>query len=324
MRNIDISQIVYTPSEIGALSRDAIHERIVAAKRGYGLPFPIDYVSDDLNQVAPGDLLTITGRPGNGKTHLMKWWARKRAEHLAAIGEYNRIVVYVTYEQHIEDLNNFDLAADTNISITKIARNEITPDELAILDAANVRRHALPLWSIGHSSQRRGKRPKMTIDTLEEALHKIQNWDGENGFLIDSLFIDYLQRIPYKGESKTVGMSANLDSIKDLALALVSPVVLGVQAKQGVDSYEDQIPGISDGQWTDNIRQTSDFNLAIARPAVYRKDGESFYDVTVNGFLQMIMVIWKQKLGVANKHHWISCDPRYNKIYGAEEIITKL
>jgi replicative DNA helicase len=322
MRNIDVSQIVYTPAEIGALSTDARRERLEAAKRGYGLPFPIDYVAADLNPIAPGDLCTITGRPGNGKTHNMKWWARERAFQLAGMGETNRIVIYVTYEQHIEDLNMFDLAAMTGISITTMARNECTPAELKMLDDADVERHKLPLWSIGHSSQRRGKRPKMTVDVLEDALHKIQTWDGDEGFLIDSIFIDYLQRIPYTGESKNVGISNNLDQIKDMGLATVSPVVLGVQAKQAVDNYDTQIPGISDGQWTDNIRQTSDVNIALARPAVYCKDGDIFYKTVVDGFTQMLMVIWKQKLGVANKYHWITCDPRYNTITGAKTTTT--
>ena len=324
MRNIDVSQIVYTPAEIGALSTDARREQLEAVKRGFGLPFPLDYVAADLNPVSPGRLVTITGRPGNGKTHFMKWWARERAAQLAKLGETNRIVVFITYEQHIEELNMFDLSAMTGVSITAMDRNECTPDELKMLDDADVERHKLPLWSIGHSSQRRGKRPKMTVDVLEDALHKIQDWDGENGYLIDSVFIDYLQRMPYTGETKTVGISKNLDNIKDMALAVVAPVVLGVQAKQAVDNYPEgtQIPGISDGQWTDNIRQTSDVNIALARPAVYCKDGDIFHKVIVDGFLQMLMVIWKQKLGKANIDHWITCDPRYNKITGAKTTTT--
>jgi replicative DNA helicase len=322
----EIKQIVYTPAEIGALSKLSIRERLKAKKNGYGLPFPIDYVAKDLNQLAPGDLLTVTGRPGNGKTHLMKWWARKRAEQLAEMEEHNRVVVYVTYEQHIEDLNNFDLADMTGINLTSIARCEITDADIELLDAANVRRHALPLWSIGHSANRRGRRPKMTVDVLADALHGVQTWTGdENGYLIDSVFIDYLQRMPYNGrESKAVGISDNLDEIKDLAFAIVAPIVVGVQAKREVDKYDVQVPGPDDGQWTSNIEQTSDVNIAVARPSKYRHDGETFGSVVVEGFQQMVMVIWKQKLGIDNERHWIMCDPRYNRVSGAQERVTSL
>jgi len=318
-----IKQIVYTPVEIGSLSKASIHERLQFEKEGWGLPFPIDYIAADLNPIAPGDLLTITGRPGNGKTHLMKWWARLRAEYLATIPNNNRVVVFCTYEQHIEDLNNFDLAAMTGVSLTSMARNEITTEQLAQLDAANVLRHALPLWSIGHSAMRRGRRPRMTIDRLADALHNIQTWTGDNdGFLIDSIFVDYLQRIPYKGENKVVGVSNNLDELKDLALALVAPLVPGVQARREVDNYSEQIPTLSDGQWTSNIEQASDANLSVVRPAQYRREGELFGSTPVTGFQQMLITIWKQKLGVANKPHWVMCDPRYNQITAAQKRTT--
>jgi replicative DNA helicase len=172
---------------------------------------------------------------------------------------------------------------------------------------ANVRRISDPLWFIGHSISREGRRPIISMDHLPASLMAIVDWQGvDNKFRIDSIFFDYLQRAPYNGrESKTVGISENLDALKNLAFFTKSKVICGVQAKTEVDKRDDPTPGMEDGQWT---------VITLVRPAKYRNEGEQFADITTRGIMQMRVTVAKQKMGDSNFDVWVDFDPRYNEL----------
>jgi replicative DNA helicase len=149
--------------------------------------------------------------------------------------------------------------------------------------------------------------------TLENIGATIRKMEDEHHKRVDILFVDYLQRLPYNGrESKTVGISENVDKLKDLALAVGCSVVVGVQANREVDDRIPPIPQMDDGQWTSNIEQAGDKILSVVRPRKYRKEGEDFGSTTVKGNCQMLISILKQKMGAANEAKWVYFDPEYN------------
>ena len=228
---------------------------------------------------------------------------------------YDRIVIYLTYEQHIEDLHAFHVAAEEKINVRTMARGEITEEDWERIKIAGARRSTLPLWFIGHSMERRKKRPVITITAMANALTTVEQWSDEK-YTIDMVFVDYLQRIPFDGkvESKTIGVSDNLDRLKDGALAFGCPFVVGVQARREVDSLNMPVPGMDDGQWTSNIEQSSDKIFSVVRPRKYRKEGESFGKTLVQGHSQMLVSLLKQKLGEDNKAYWVYFDPAYNQL----------
>lgn len=342
---MDANDIIFAPVQIAELTETYLAERMMAQKVGglqVGLPCYIPGLdsqqrTDDrgLLPLIDGELCSIIARPGNGKTSFMMRWARERVAQIrqrAAMGDEDaarRIVVYCTWEQTVEALHSFHVAAENKplgLSITKMAMGKITDAQWEGIQAANVRRAADPLWFIGHSIQRKARRPVITVDLLAAALWNAEGWQGdENKFRIDAVFVDYLQRIPYRhAESKIIGISENLERLKDAALALGTKVIVGVQAKREVDQRDDPTPGMDDGQWTSNIEQTSDTVLTLVRPCKYKSEGETFAGVTVQGFDQMRVTVAKQKMGDANFDKWVSFDPRYNHLTDAEVENIKL
>lgn len=326
-QNFDPLDIVYSPQQVFDLGTRYLDYR--RKNKGNGIPIGLDILDKpdkDGNRflpALPGELITVIGRPGNGKTGFMMAWARKRAKWLKENGFDNRVVIYVTYEQSIEELHAFHVAAEareagSTISVTNMAAGEISDSEWHEIMKAGARRVELPLWFIGHSLERRKKRPVLTIKALEQALDEVERWsDGvHKDMQIDMVFLDYLQRVPFgeRVESKTVGTSEVLNHCKDAALSFACPFVVGVQASRDVDSYKIPIPTMSDGQWTSNIEQASDGVLAVVRPRKYRDEGEMFGTMLVKGHCQMLISVLKRKLGPDNFSKWVYFAPEFNKL----------
>ena len=312
-KTVDPRDIIYTPMDIADIGTRYLDYR--RKNKGAGIPLGLDSIDQDLIPVMPGELIAIIGRPGSGKTGFMMRWARWQARQLMEKGDEDRIVIYASYEQHIEDLHAFHVSAEEKINITEMSRGIIADEEWEKIVIAGTKRSSLPLWFIGHSMERRRKRPQITLTALANGLIEIEDWTDPK-YTIDMVFIDYLQRIPFEGkvESKTIGMSDNLDRLKDGALAFGCPFIVGVQAKREVDNRDMPVPGMDDGQWTSNIEQTSDKILSVVRPRKYKNEGDFFGKTIVKGHSQMLVSILKQKLGIDNKAYWVYFNPAYNQL----------
>lgn len=315
------SDIIYTPAEIATIGTKYLEER--KSGKGKGIPVGLPSFDKDFLPLLPGELTSIIARPGNGKTGFMMRWARHRAAQIAAGGDKSRIVIYATWEQSIEELNAFDVAADTRISITDMARGDISDDDWPLIISDSAQRMNKPIWFIGHSMERRKKRPQITVTDLALALQEIEAWDEER-YKIDMVFVDYLQRIPFDGrqESKTIGIDDVLNRLKDGALTFGCPFVAGVQAKRDVDNKSTPIPMMEDGQWTSAVEQVSDKVISLVRPRKYYQEGEMFGNgenaAMVQGENQLLIALLKQKMGIANKVYWAMFNPIYNELDEAE------
>lgn len=317
------NDIIYSSQQAAKIGVDYLQWK--RDNKGGGIPLYIPAIDVDFIPAMPTELITIIGRPGNGKTGLMVWWARRRMRKLLELGITDRTVVYCSLEQTVEELQAFHIAADQRMSITSMARGEITDAEWDRVLGQSVKYGGYPFDYIGHSIVRRKSRPRIDMDAMTEAALQIEKrYDSPIG--IDMLFVDYLQRIPLaKGvESKTIGTSENLDRLKDLALTLACPVVVGVQAGREVDNTDSHIPGLSDGQWTSNIEQTSDKVISLMRPRKYYDPGVLFgkkgqKEYVVSGRDQMVITILKQKLGPDNMTYMVKFDLAYNKLDELEE-----
>lgn len=330
---------VFPPVESCSLTMQYLDARRMAAMRGAaGVPLYIQGV--DATPVAiknnrpcflpmvPGEIMSIIARPGNGKTSFMMRWARAHAQELSRLANEGdedaarRVVVYVTLEQTVEELVAFNVAADTGgrVSVTKMAFGYLDDGEWGAVVDSLQKGMTVPLWLVGYSPARKIER--LTIDKIFEAVDEIAGWSEPiQRNRIDLLFIDYLQRIQYRGESKVEGISSNLDAIKHFALSRGIPVVLGVQARRECDEREDKTPALDDGQYTSNVEQASDKIVSLFRPCVYVSDPErgeimtiGGKDVLIQGYNQMVMAVLKQKLGKASWRVWLSLDPAYNRL----------
>lgn len=324
----DYSTILFSPDELGMRTADYLRYR--RDNSGNGVPFglkaldkPIPGDKEEIRYVPlmRGEVECVIARPGHGKTGTMVARARRRAQYLKEHGlDKTRAVVYITMEQSVEELNAFNIAADRRLSITKMAMGEISDAEWKACLEEGINRRYVPIWNIGYSSTTTAKQIRIDLDGIAGALRLIQDQHKKE---IDLVFVDYLQRMPFdRAESKTIGVSDNLDGLKTMALQVFkAPFVVGAQATRDVDSRgkpgtgtDLPIPGMDDGQWTSNIEQTSDHVISLVRPRKYRQEGQEFGSVTVKGHAQMLVSVLKQKMGASNFARWIYYDPIYNKL----------
>jgi len=300
----------------------SLGQEYVAYKRDhkeFGVPFPVKKMRDRMYPLFPGEVLSIIARPGHAKTGLMMAWARQRANELRVLAP-NRMAIYATWEQSIEELHTFYVAAESAISVTKMAKGEIDDVSWEKAMTASAQRVSEPLWFIGHSTMRKSGRQPITIETLAKALEFV----ADKGFEVDIVYLDYLQRIQPVGgfENPVMAYSKIMDDIKNLALGFGVPMVVGVQASREVETLKVQIPEMHHAQWSSNIEQSSDRVISLVRPRKYRKQGETFGSKTVEGIRQLLMSVLKQKLGEADFAEWLNFNPVYNRLDDNEQEVV--
>jgi replicative DNA helicase len=316
MTKTQAANIVYSPLEVSNLGKDYIDWK--QTHKEFGLPFFAKNMRNKVYPLFPGEVMSIIARPGHAKTSIMMFWARQRAKWLAENNHPKRAVIYATWEQSIEELHSFYVAAEQQLSITKMAKGELSEDDWKKVQQASVDRINEPLWFIGHSMVRRSGRKPITVGTLEQAVERVRDF-GE-GYDVDSVYLDYLQRIhPEKSnDGPVMAFSGIMDGIKNFALGFGVPVVVGVQASRDVEELKLPIPEMHHAQWTSNIEQSSDRVLSLVRPRRYRREGEMFGSRPVDGVSQLMVSVLKQKLGEANFVEWLKFNPIYNRLDDAE------
>lgn len=307
------SEIVFDPSEVAKLGRDYVQYR--HDHKEFAVEFPVKTMRKVIYPLAAGEVMSFIARPGNMKTGLMMAWARQRAKIVKA--QENRMVVYATWEQSVEELHSFYIAAEQQVSITKMALGELSQEDFDKIMTASGQRIGEPLFFIGHSVMRRTGRKPITVEMLGDAVEDIQN----RGFEIDSLFVDYLQRIAPTNvkDGPVVAYSNIMDDLKNMALGFGIPLTVGVQASRDVENLAEQIPEMHHAQWTSNIEQSSDRVISLVRPRRYAAEGQVFCGQIVRGQNQLLGRMLKQKLGEANFDFWMNINPIYNTLDDNEE-----
>jgi replicative DNA helicase len=316
MTKTQAANIVYNPLEVSNLGSDYLKWK--QTHKEFGVPFFAPSMRSKVYPLFPGEVMSVIARPGHAKTSIMMFWARQRAKWLAANDQPKRAVIYATWEQSVEELHSFYIAAEQQLSITKMAKGELSEEDWKKVQQASVDRINEPLWFIGHSMVRRSGRKPITVATLEQAVERVR--DSGDGYDVDCVYLDYLQRIhPEKSnDGPVMAFSGIMDGIKNFALGFGVPVVVGVQASREVEELKLPIPEMHHAQWTSNIEQSSDRVLSLVRPRRYRREGEMFGSRQVDGISQLLVSVLKQKLGEANFVEWLKFNPMYNRLDEAE------
>jgi len=318
------SPLVFTPLEASNASEDYIAWR--KSNIGAGMPLYIPRMEFDSEKnkgfmpVNPGELISVIARPGHLKTGFMLRWARERAKDLMKQADAGNetakksVVVYVTMEQKVEELRMFQVAAENKISMSEVASGAIK-DWQPVTNGLR-KLYTSPLWFIGRSMSRRKQRAQMDEQSVYAALDEIEKWqDSEQVQVIDSVFIDYLQKFRPTGDF--VQYYGNLmNTLATWSGDFMTRMVVGVQAKREVDQRKTQIPMMDDGQWSSTIEQFSDGVLSLVRPCLY--GAKEFDGVAINGTQQLLVSCLKRKLGPANFNSWLYADPKYNHFADAE------
>ena len=304
------SESVFTAQQVSKLTVQEIERRRNNPRDGIGTGIPL--LDDDLLPLRGGELVPVIGRPSNYKSGVMQFVARKATGQIDPDSE---VIIYVTWEQSVEEHGMVELAAASRIDASQMARGELSETEWQAMMKAAVKRGVTPLWLIGHSSQAGKRRPRLSMSDLAAALEYIVDVAKKTPRLI---CLDYLQRIRVDGQSRDrrVNVMDIVDRAKDMALAFNVPVLLGTQAGRQVDERKWKLPGMNDGQETSNLEQSADKMLSVWMPKTSEMLGDTVGrnpEMEVTEDLLYLSLV-KQKFGVAPRTYALRVLPAINKI----------
>lgn len=255
----DYRGLVHTPAELAA----EYLEWAEWIQSDRGIPFGVQRIDRVMIPMRPGELISIIARPGHGKTSLLAYFAREHARRIVKRQAMDEAVIYVTWEQSAEELEAF-FHADSEHSVSDIAWGRA---DLEMVKKQVVKRAAMPVWVIGHGigRARLGRKvPRMTPDVV---LSAVETMEEDFGIRPSLLLFDFMQLIPVAGARDRVQQVTEVPIlIKELALRIGAPAIVGVQAARRVDDRREKIPEMRDAQWASSIEQTSDKIFSLWRP----------------------------------------------------------
>ena len=209
----------------------------------------------------PGDLMAVVARPGHGKSSFMAYLAKKTALDIVERGDEDDVVIYISWEQSVEEIEAFFQSGGAYTS-TDMAWGRVPLDTIR---KNAVKRVKLPVWFIGYSQRHAGfEKPRMYVDYVYHAIESLYKDYGKRPKL---LCLDYMQIIPVaSGGTRSEQVAKATSLTKELLMNQGVAGVAGVQARRDVDGYKQKIPGMSDAQHSSEIEQRADKQIAIWRP----------------------------------------------------------
>jgi replicative DNA helicase len=307
------ANIVFDPSLVSTLTVESIR---AAREHPDYLKTGIPQLDDHYIMLRPRRVNGVLAYTSHGKTSLMNILARNFVPQLTD----NEIVVYVTWEDSIEDLSLGFLSNVSRIPVQSLFHGDLTEEQWEAMMGAAMERAKTPLWLVGHSEQKEVRRPRLTMTDIWAAMEYIQDTKGKK---IRAVFLDYLQRInrdDAKGEMRQQFISI-MDKVKDLALAFNTCVIIGSQVGRDVKDRKWKQPQDNDAQETSNFEQTCDGMISLWIPKKTEKIGDCLIEkqgvdgqaVFVTENLMMIQTL-KQKKAKAPVQRAADFMPETNEI----------
>jgi len=321
----NIKDITYTPN---AAVKSAlkiiteIHEQAKQPNADLGVFTGLKDVDEVMFPGKPGHVIAVLGRTNHGKSQFMQWWARSQAAFICEQerqerAKDNQCVVFVTWEQAIEEVVCFDLAQSAKLSSRDVMLGKLSDEQLKRLHLVDgMKRAVTPIYLIGHSVQAHKARPALTLTAVRDGLRLLkENYDVKPRVL----FLDYLQEItPEQGRTKEEQTRYNASTLKDIAFEMGCVVVIGTQAKRASNDRM-WLPQIDDSEWTSSLEHTCDVMFGIWFPhrAIGLELGDTIersdtsMTVTKNLF---ILGLLKQRWGEADRWWPLYVNPSINDI----------
>lgn len=255
---------MHTPAQSTSRYVKWVEDRKDAPKIDYGC-----ILDKYIIPLHPGDFMSVLSRPGHGKTSFMAYMAKRTGNKIRERNEDNKCVVFVSWDQSIEELECFFQSGHA-YSSTDLAWGRVPLDTVR---EQSIKRINLPIWMIGYSIEDAGERkPEMTMEIVFEAIRSIRH---EYKFEPTLVCLDYLQIIPSERRmTRQDEVFAATRGAKQLGMDLGVPIIGGVQASRKSEERGGQMPTMADAQWGSIIEQTVDKKLALLKAIKVHDDGE--------------------------------------------------
>lgn len=232
-------------------------EGIEAAARGDGVR-ALSTGLVDLDKVLagglrPGQLATVAGRPGMGKSVLAVDLARHAAFRL------NLPVVLFSLEMSREELGQRILAAEASIDLSIVQSGTDNETAWARITEVTGRTAEAPLH-IDDSA---------TIDLAE--IRAVARQQRQRHGALGLVVVDYLQLLhaARRYDNRVAEVSELSRGLKLLAKELQCPIVAASQLNRAAEARADRRPQLSDLRESGSVEQDSDIVILLHRPDYY-------------------------------------------------------
>ncbi len=155
--------------------------------------------------------------------------------------------------------------------------------------------------------------------TPDVVLGAIETMEARHNVKPTLLLFDYMQLIPVgRARDRVQEVSEVPPRVKELALRIGAPAIVGVQARREVDDRVIKIPTLRDAQWASSIEQTSDKAFGLWRP--WQSEPPGCPPISLNGKRYdvdeklMVVQMLKQRGEVGRKTWVMFFDPAYLKL----------
>ena len=293
----ELRTLLHSPNEAAAEFVSHAAKLQVRAGVTWGVPS----LDKAMLPIQEGDVVSIVGRPGHGKTTVGAYLAKHEASRIQQQGLTDKeCVVYWTFEQSVEEIEMAMFATPT-LSVSEIAWGKVG---MEVIKHQAVERMRLPVWIGGESLARRRKTPRMTLDVVYETIDSMEKEYKIHPTLV---VLDYVQIIPHKEsrKEKYEQISDAMIGAKELARRAGTRIVALAQAGRDVDKRQNKIPSPADCQGSSAIEQNSDKGFGIWRPALTEAPGQ-LIDVRSTRYMVdptlLVMYLWKQRFAEAGQH----------------------
>ncbi|MBK9496840.1 MAG: hypothetical protein IPO08_20505 [Xanthomonadales bacterium] len=309
----DYRSLIHTPADLAVEFIDYARK----IKSNPGISWGVASMDKVMIPMRPGDVVGVIARPGHGKSTTAAYLARHIGKQLAESGDKDKCVVYVTFEQSIEEIESmFEIDGNSGYDLSDVAWGRADIDAMI---RSSVKRLSLPVVLIGKSQSRRKQTPRMTVDNVYKALASLEVDYGVKPVLV---ILDYIQIIPVENaRDRITQVGEAIVRSKELAIDIGAPILFCVQAGRKVDDYGEKIPTASDCQWASAIEQTADKLIGIWRPvltedkdAVLSIEGREV-KITQNLFIARLL---KQRMAQAGHTFVLNFAPQYVRLSDME------
>lgn len=257
---VSASRVTVGSNSIKAVAHNYMAEmerRMGDPEATFGVPSGVKDLDRMMNGFQKGNLVTLAGRPGMGKTALMNYIA------ITAALKYKKRVGIFNLEMNSGQLMERMIATETGIDNQKLRRGELTEAQMPMFYEA-----------IGRLST-----AKIFIDdcpylTPMQLRTKCRRLYAEHG--LDLVMVDYMQLMTVEGHynNKVAEVSEISRSLKLLARELDVPLIAAAQLSRAVESRSDKRPMLSDLRDSGSVEQDSDDVIFLYRDSYYTANSQ--------------------------------------------------
>jgi replicative DNA helicase len=229
---------------VGSTEATSNYEATYELRRteGGGIPYGVGPLDRLLLPARAGRLIMVASRPSVGKTAL--------AENIADEWAKHGPVLYVSLEMSTEEMLDRAVARDSGISLERITRGEVHPDELRPwLD----NRRESRVYYLDEAS--------VTLAAVRGAAARVKLMN--QGQLV-GIIIDYIQLLADVGDEEVYRIGKISHATKRLARAMQCPVLALAQFNRRIEQAESpRAPKLSDLRDSGVLEQDADVVVAV-------------------------------------------------------------